>query len=83
MNNEFWINSMVSVPVAELIVYWVSLITVGMIAGIGWALFFTNKKKQSRISVPFVCPFNKKEDCATVINEPSQYKDNQNHSGIG
>lgn len=41
-----WLNLLVTITVAEVIVYWVSIITVAMIAGIGWALYISEKRKR-------------------------------------
>jgi hypothetical protein len=70
MNNEIWINTLVTVPVVELVCYWVSIITLAIIAGIGWAFFVTEKNKHSKSTISSSCPLNKVKEKATIINEP-------------
>ena len=69
-------STTVTITVIELVIYWVSGITLSMIAAIGWALYVTEKKKRSKFVIS-PRPLNKKKDCTTIISEPQKIKDKQ------
>ncbi len=66
--NEIWISTLVTVPVGELVCYWVLLVTLGMIAGLGWSGYMRLKKRKS-FGV-FTCPFAHISKNQTIVNNP-------------
>ena len=74
MSEGLWLNTLVTVPVVEIMLYWVSLVTVGMVAGVGWGLYITQKKKLSLNAIPFSCPFNEKKEGAPIVDQPENDK---------
>ena len=73
-----WIVQLVTVPVGEMICYWVMLIALGMIASIGWSAYFRLKKRKS-LGV-FTCPFAHISKSRTVVNNPSDNIQNQDNA---
>ena len=71
--NEIWIATMVTVPVAELICYWVASITLAMIAGLGWAFYATEKGRRRNRNNLF-CPFIEENQSTPIIKKPHKEK---------
>jgi hypothetical protein len=67
---------MINIPLYHLIVYWVSSITLAMIAGIGWSAYIVERKKRLKRVFAF-CPFIKKKNSTTIVGEPAYEKDNE------
>ncbi len=67
--NDIWILQPVTVPVGELICYWILLVTLGIISGLGWSAYVRLKKRESlRV---FTCPFAHISESQTIVNNPS------------
>ena len=76
---NIWIAELVTVPVGELVCYWVMLITLGIIAGLGWSGYIRLKKRKS-LEV-FTCPFAHISKSKAVVNNPPDKIQNIDNSG--
>jgi hypothetical protein len=74
---NIWITELVTVPVGELVCYWVLLVTLGIIASLGWSNFVRLKKRKS----VFTCPFINISKDQPIVNNPSDNVQNEDEAG--
>ena len=70
-----WFGTLLSISVAEVLIYWYLLFTVAAIGGVGWGSYISARKRLS--SRAFLCPFANGNKRQSIIDNPSQNVDNK------